>query len=192
MGAGVDSDSLGALRARCAAVLWESLPPLPELSGVETRTMVEVLLAALHFTPFPDALALLERARRAGTQVIVVSNWDVSLTEVLECTGLAPLLDGVVVSAVVGAAKPSPAIFARALDLAAAAAEECLHVGDSLEHDVAGAHAAGIEALLLARGGGAALPEGIRVIASLDEVPAGAPTGGPTPGAAGASTLPGR
>ena len=69
----------------------------------------------------------------------MVSNWDVSLHELLAETGLAPLVDGAVASAEVGAAKPDPAIFARALALAGAAPEDAWHVGDSLEADVEGA-----------------------------------------------------
>jgi putative hydrolase of the HAD superfamily len=170
MGAARNERALRELRERCAAVLWQALPRLPELAGADAATRTGVLLAALRFTAFADARALLRRARGAGMGVIVVSNWDVSLDEVLERTGLAPLLDGVVVSAVVGAAKPSPAIFARALQLAGASAQDCLHVGDSLAEDVAGAHAAGIEAVLLHRDGVAPALDGVRVIRSLDEL----------------------
>jgi putative hydrolase of the HAD superfamily len=54
---------------------------------------------------------------------------------------------GVVVdSAVVGAAKPDPAIFGIALDaLKVPANGTVLHVGDSLRYDVAGARAAGLQ-----------------------------------------------
>ena len=38
--------------------------------------------------------------------MVVVSNWDVSLVEVLERLGLGPLLDEVVTSAAIGARKP--------------------------------------------------------------------------------------
>ncbi|HEY3775593.1 MAG TPA: HAD-IA family hydrolase [Solirubrobacteraceae bacterium] len=170
MGQARDGAALRRLRAGCAAVLWEALPPLPELAGADAETQTGVLLSALHFTAFADARPMLERARDAGARVIVVSNWDVSLGEVLERTGLAPLLDDVVVSAVLGAAKPSPAIFARALELAGAAAEDCLHVGDSLSEDVAGARAAGIEAVLLDRDRADPAADGVRVIATLDEL----------------------
>jgi putative hydrolase of the HAD superfamily len=170
MGEARDERTLAELRQRCADVLWQALPARPELAGADAETRTGVLLAALHFTPFADARPLLQRARAAGTRVVVVSNWDVSLGEVLERTGLAGLLDGIVVSAVAGAAKPSPAIFAPALQLAGAAAHECLHVGDSLADDVAGAHAAGIDAVLLHREGSAPVVDRVPVIASLDEL----------------------
>jgi len=170
MGEARDEASLRTLRARCAAVLWRALPPLPELAGADAETMTGVLLSALRFTAYPDARPLLERVRAMGIRAVVVSNWDVSLAEVLGRTGLAPLLDDVIVSAVVGAAKPSPVIFAAALERAGARAEDCVHVGDSPQQDVAGARAAGIGPVLLDRGGGATAPEGVRVIASLDEL----------------------
>ena len=81
MGQARDEPTLRALRARCAAVLWEALPPLPELAGADAETKTAALLAALHFTAFADARPLLERARATGMVVIVVSNWDVSLDE---------------------------------------------------------------------------------------------------------------
>ncbi|MFL6113488.1 MAG: HAD-IA family hydrolase, partial [Catenulispora sp.] len=88
-----------------------------------------------------------------------------SLPEVLDGVGLLDLVDGVVASAVVGAAKPDGRIFAAALETAGCAAHEAVHVGDSTANDVEGARAAGIEALLLDRGGGADL-------AALTELPA--------------------
>ena len=113
---------------------------------------------------------LLRAAGARGIRLVVVSNWDVSLHGVLEETGLAPLLDGVVTSAELGSAKPAPAIFAHGLALAGVGASEALHVGDSLEEDVAGARAAGIAALLLVRDD-APPPAGIATIRSLRELP---------------------
>src|SRR5690606_38984118 len=92
--------------------------------------------------------------REAGVRTVCVSNWDISLPEVLARVGLAELLDGVVSSAGTGARKPDPAIFERALELASCSPEEALHVGDTAAEDIAGAHAAGIRALLIDREGG--------------------------------------
>lgn len=163
-----DRASLAELRRRSAAALRDALPPAARELPLEPLTAA--LLAALRFRPFPEVPEVLERARARGARLVVVSNWDVSLHDVLEETGLAPLLDGVVTSAELGAAKPEPAIFARGLALAGVEASEALHVGDSVEADVAGARAAGIAALLLARGG-AAPPPGVRAVRSLRELP---------------------
>ena len=104
------------------------------------------------------------RARQAGARIVVVSNWDVSLHEVLERVGLAPLVDGVVTSAAVGAAKPAAAIFAHALGLAGVAPERAIHVGDSLDEDVRGAAACGIRPMLLRRDGRSGAPDPAGVV----------------------------
>jgi putative hydrolase of the HAD superfamily len=99
----------------------------------------------------------------------VVSIWDVSLHGVLRALELEPLLDGILTSAGAGARKPARAIFEQALDLAGAPPEHAIHVGDSLEEDVAGARGAGIEPVLVRRDGGPTVT-GVRTISSLAEL----------------------
>jgi FMN phosphatase YigB (HAD superfamily) len=151
MGLGRDADSLAALRHRCAEVLRDALPDRERPSRLAIPALTQALLSSLRFEAFSDARDALLSARTAGARVVVVSNWDVSLLEVLEVVGLAPLLHAVVTSAAVGAAKPAAAIFRHALALAAVAPEAALHVGDSLAEDVRGAQACGIPAVLLRR-----------------------------------------
>ena len=166
---GATDAALAGLHQRCAEVLGAALPGSEALAGVGAAQLVDALLGALRFVAFPDAAPALERAVRAGRRVFVVSNWDCSLAAVLARVGLARWLDGVITSAQVGAAKPAPAIFAHALQLAGCAAGEALHVGDSVREDVAGARAAGVPALLLARDGRPSA-SGVRMIRSLDEL----------------------
>ena len=163
---GRDPAALADLRRRCAEVLRSGLPADGRLCSVGTGELVAALLAALHFTVFEDVRPALERARARWDRVIVVSNWDVSLPEVLARAGLDPLLDAVVTSASVGVRKPGVAIFQRALEVSGARADQAVHVGDSVEDDVAGARAAGIEAVLIRRDGGVG-PPGVRTIATL-------------------------
>lgn len=169
MGSGRDAASLAALRRRCAEVLRGALPASERLRAVGLEAMTDTLLSALRFEPYPDVRPALIRVRSRGAHVIVVSNWDVSLLEVLELAGLAPLLDGVVTSAAVGAAKPASAPFEHALALAGVPAQRALHVGDSLAEDVQGARACGIRAILLARGAADAAA-GVPAISGLDEL----------------------
>ena len=138
-------------------------PALPEpAASLDGEALTAALLGALRFHAYPEVPGTLRELRRRGLRLVVVSNWDVSLHERLAETGLAPLLDGAVASAEIGAAKPEPAIFARGLELAGARAEEAWHAGDSPEADVEGARAAGLVPVLVARGGAPAIP-GVRV-----------------------------
>jgi putative hydrolase of the HAD superfamily len=79
-------------------------------------------------------------------------------------------VDDVVTSAEVGAPKPNPRVFERALGIAGVEPEEALHVGDKVDNDVEGARAAGIRAVLLQREGQA--PADVEAISSLGELPA--------------------
>ena len=159
-----DWTRLADLRRRSAIALRDALPPAA--ADLPLAPLTEALLAALRFRPFAEVGDVLRSARERGARLVVVSNWDVSLHDVLATTGLASLLDGVVISAEVGCAKPTPQIFVRALALAGVTADEAIHVGDSVEHDVAGARAAGIEPLLVLRGD-ASPPSGVRTIRTL-------------------------
>jgi putative hydrolase of the HAD superfamily len=157
-----DWAGLKDLRRRCAAVVQESLGTSLPLADVE-----DALLAAVRFRAYPEVPAVLERLRAGGARLAVVSNWDVSLHDVLELTALRGRVDAVVISAEVGVAKPDPAIFRTALERLGAKATDAVHVGDSVEHDIAGARAAGLEAVFVARNGAQA-PDGVRVVTSLD------------------------
>jgi putative hydrolase of the HAD superfamily len=140
---------LDDLRDRCTEVLRAALPERAR-SAADLRG---ALLASLRFRAYPEVPGVLDELRELGVARVVVSNWDVSLRAVLDETGLASLLDGLVISAEVGASKPDPAIFARALAVAGVSAGEALHVGDTAAADLAGARAAGIRALHLDRSG---------------------------------------
>jgi putative hydrolase of the HAD superfamily len=140
---------LDDLRDRCTEVLRSALPPRAR----DVADLRGALLAALRFRPYAEVPGVLAELGELGVARVVVSNWDVSLRAVLDRTGLTPLLDGIVISAEVGAAKPDPAIFERALAVAGARAEEAVHVGDTPDVDVAGALAAGLRAIHLDRSG---------------------------------------
>ena len=170
MGEGRDAPTLRALRLRCVRALARALPGSPVLDGSAVDAALDALLASLRFVAYDDARGALLAVRARGVRVVAVSNWDVSVLEVLERTGLAPLLDGAVCSAVVGAAKPAPQIFAQALSIAGVVAGDALHVGDSVTEDVAGARAAGIEPVLIDRTGDAPRVAGVRTIGGLDEL----------------------
>jgi putative hydrolase of the HAD superfamily len=163
-----DFAGLKDLRRRCAAIVQGELGTALPVADVE-----DAMLAAIRFRPYPEVPAVLGALRERGVARVVVSNWDVSLHDVLERTELRPLVDAVVTSAEFGAAKPDPAIFARALELAGGVAPaDAVHAGDDLDADVAGARAAGIAPVLVVRDGEAA-PAGVRAIPTLEGLLAG-------------------
>jgi HAD superfamily hydrolase (TIGR01549 family) len=171
---GRDDESLDRLRTDCAAVLQEALGQ--PAAALDPRVVKQAMLDAIHFDAYADAAPALHALRAGGLRLVVASNWDCSLPQALAQAGLLHLVDAVVTSAVAGAAKPDPRLFEAALGAAGCRTDEAIHVGDSLENDVAGATAAGIAALLLVRCGAA--PPSVAVIRSLAELPAVLGAGG--------------
>ena len=96
---------------------------------------------------------LMDLKRRQKT-VGLVSNFDhpPHVRRILSENGWANVLDSIVISSEVGVKKPDPAIFALALRQTHIAPAEAVYVGDTAE-DVAGAIAAGIDPVLIARPG---------------------------------------
>jgi putative hydrolase of the HAD superfamily len=166
--------ALAQLRLECAEVVRDALGE--PLSGIEPAALVPTLLAALRFRPFAEVADTLTGWRAAGLELAIVSNWDISLHEVLASGPLSGLIEVVVTSAEAGAVKPDPRLFEVALERLGVPARLALHVGDSFDDDVVGAQAAGIEAVLLGRAGAPdadaarARRAGVSVIAALDEL----------------------
>ncbi len=113
---------------------------------------------------FPDVMPALSGLRALGSPLGIVSNFDSRVLRILEGLGLAPWFQSVTLSSQVGATKPDPAIFARALAHHGVGAARAFHVGDSPVEDCEGAHAAGLRAVLIDRSGRhASRPDLVRV-----------------------------
>lgn len=163
---GADPERLERLRDRCAEEMRRAL----DLPGLDHAGARRAMLGALEFRPYPDVLPALRELRERGPALVIASNWDCSLPEWLGPTGIMELVDGVVTSAEVGAAKPDPRVFERALAIAGAAPGEAVHVGDKVDNDVEGARAAGVRAILVQRRGEP--PPGVEAVRSLRELAA--------------------
>lgn len=83
------------------------------------------------------------RACRTRSRVILITNATSRLAQDLAVLDLADAFDAIINSSEVGAAKPTPAIFAAALQAAGVAAAAALFVDDTAGH-VAAARALGI------------------------------------------------
>ncbi len=106
-------------------------------------------------TLYEDVLPTLDRLQQMNLKMGIISNWDTPLHAMVEGLGLAPYFEVIVAShdQRVRSAKPDAAIFEYALNAVGVSPEEAVHVGDSFEADIMGAHAAGIRAILLDRDG---------------------------------------
>jgi putative hydrolase of the HAD superfamily len=163
---GSDAERLEGLRDRCAEEMRRALA-VPDLDHATAR---RAMLAALEFEPYPDVLPALGVLHERGVTLVIASNWDCSLPDWLRPTGIMELVDGVVTSAEVGAAKPDPRVFERALAVAAVEPSEALHAGDKVDNDVEGAAAAGVRGVLVQREGEP--PPGVEAVRSLRELAA--------------------
>jgi len=147
----VDAASLAALRRDCARVLRDALPARVHGDLGDIDALTQTLVDAIAFAPYPETVEVLQELRRRGHPLAIVSNWDVSLREVLDRTGLAPLVDAVVISAELGVGKPHPRPLHAALEALGAPAQGAVHVGDTHAEDVLGARAAGVRPVLIVR-----------------------------------------
>ncbi len=103
-----------------------------------------------HLVPRPDAVPVLTDLRNRGIYAAIVSNADEDyLNELVARHELGSLLVDWTSSEAAQSCKPDARIYEHALHKAARPAAETLFVGDSLEHDVAGAHLAGMRTVLI-------------------------------------------
>jgi 2-haloalkanoic acid dehalogenase type II len=95
----------------------------------------------------PETLAEL---RRRGLALGIVSNIDKDQLDHLgRLAELERYFDWIMSSEEAGSCKPDARIFEEALRRAGCAADEALFVGDSIQHDIAGANRVGIRSVLL-------------------------------------------
>ena len=105
------------------------------------------------FIPYDDVIPALSELHQHGYRLAVLTNLRRDISELCQSLGLAPYLDFYISSAEVGAEKPHAAVFLAALEKAAVAPGEVVHVGDQHRSDVLGARGVGIHPVLLDRGG---------------------------------------
>lgn len=124
---------------------------------------------------YPDALSAIDALSEGGYRIAVVANQPAARSAQLRAIGV--VADVIAMSDEIGAAKPDPAFFARALDLMGSPqAASVAYVGDRVDNDVMGAMDAGMRAVWLRRGPWGVLgrlPEGVRpalTVGSLDEL----------------------
>ncbi len=99
---------------------------------------------------YPEVRDVLE-ALRPHYELAVVSNFDGRLRMIFEHLAITKYFRHVFLSSELGADKPDPLIYERALEISGFAPGEVLHAGDDPERDWAAAEAAGLEVFRLNR-----------------------------------------
>lgn len=122
---GRDERSLHALRLECVSVFLDDLG-----LRLTPSSFVDAFMGALEFTLVPGAQNALEELRSLGLRLACAANWDVGLHAELDRLGVSKHFEIVLTSADVGAPKPAPVIFERALASLGVAAHAAVHIGD--------------------------------------------------------------
>jgi HAD superfamily hydrolase (TIGR01509 family) len=133
-----DENALAALRRECSRVFLEGAG-----ADLDPEAFTPAFVDSMVFKPLDGAVEGLHRLRAAGLALACVSDWDIGLPSALAASGLDHLVDLVVTSAEVGAAKPAPELFTETVSRLGVDPARALHVGDG-DGDRKGAEAAGL------------------------------------------------
>jgi putative hydrolase of the HAD superfamily len=109
------------------------------------------LNASMKFVLFDDVLFTLKTVKEKKLTIGLLTNLQREIDSMCRELGIAPYIDFTVTSGEVGADKPQPPIFLRALEQARSKPEEAIHVGDQYQNDVMGARGVGINPILIDR-----------------------------------------
>ncbi len=126
----------------------------PSLSEFDRDNFFEI--AYEHFAEagvwelYPEVPGILEQLQ-PRFQLAVVSNFDGRLRLILQHLGISKFFPNVFVSSELGADKPDPEIYRRALRLIKLKPNEALHVGNDQKRDWEAASAAGLSIFRLER-----------------------------------------
>jgi putative hydrolase of the HAD superfamily len=126
----------------------------PSLSEFDRDNFFEI--AYEHFAEsgvwelYPEVPGVLEQLQ-PRFQLAVISNFDGRLRLILQHLGISKFFTRVFISSEIGADKPDPEIYRRALKLIDLKPNEVLHVGDDAERDWEAASTAGLSIFRLNR-----------------------------------------
>jgi putative hydrolase of the HAD superfamily len=146
-----ENDDKGWWRELVGHVLDQVAPSVREL---DRDNFFEV--AYEHFAEagvwelYPEVPEALERLR-PRFELAVISNFDSRLRFILQHLGISNYFSYVFISSELGADKPDPEIFRRAITMMHLKADEVVHVGDDPDRDWKAAAAAGLSVFRLDR-----------------------------------------
>ncbi len=147
---------------------------MDQLGIRERRAEIEHALQSIFDDPsrvelYPETRRVLADLRARGYRLGVISNHHDGLRKVLRHHALERFFETVTYSQEAGTEKPDPAVFTLALDRAGCSPSAAVHVGDSLNMDVAGARQVGMGVVWVNRED---LPEvpGLFTVRTLDDL----------------------
>ena len=126
----------------------------PSLSEIDRDNFFEI--AYEHFAEagvwelYPEVVEVLEELQ-PRFQLAVISNFDGRLRFILEQLGISTFFTHIFISSELGADKPDPEMFRRALKFIELKPNQVLHVGDDAERDWKAAATAGLSIFRLER-----------------------------------------
>jgi putative hydrolase of the HAD superfamily len=137
------------------------------------REIYEEWAACQHFALYDDVRPTLHALHDAGWRIGLISNTHRCLASFQSHFELETYISGAVSSSEHGYMKPHPSIFQAALALVGVHPSESVMVGDSVTHDIEGAHQAGMRGVLIERSAeNDRVPiDGVPVIRSLEDLP---------------------
>lgn len=101
-----------------------------------------------HATLFPSTIDTLQTLRDQGITLGIITNGRTDLqSSMIAGSGLAPLMDTVLISQSEGIAKPDPEIFRRALQRLNIQPKNTIFIGDNPEADIKAAYFAGMKTI---------------------------------------------
>ncbi len=102
--------------------------------------------------PYPEAEEILRYLKKLGYKLGVIANQSLGTAERLKQWNLLQYIDVVAASAELGAAKPDPAIFEKAFEMAGCVPKEAVMIGDRLDNDIVPAKKLGMRAIWVKQG----------------------------------------
>lgn len=100
---------------------------------------------------FAEVTTVLSHLKAQDYRLAIISNWSWSLRRRCAQVGITPYFEQIIGSGYVGCEKPHPRIFVHAMEAMNIAPTEAIHIGDSYDADIVGAHGVGMDAALIWR-----------------------------------------
>ncbi|CAN9511802.1 unnamed protein product [Ophioblennius macclurei] len=123
----------------------------PALRNTVAYNLYHNFCNAENWEVFPDSKKALESCASLGLKLGVVSNFDARLGKILQACELRSYFSFLITSEEARVAKPSPAIFEKAMQKCGVPAGSVAHVGDHYVKDYLASRSVGIHGFLLDR-----------------------------------------